>query len=77
MLFVNDHHNYNTRFASNGHLKIPSNNTSVYGTKSFETSTITSRNFFKSHFPGINLKETSINQIKYLIINYFFNLYDN
>ena len=39
-LFVNDHHNYNTRFASNGFLKIPTNTTSVYGTKSFETSAI-------------------------------------
>ena len=35
-LFVNDHHKYNTRFVSNGLLKIPTNNTSVYGTKSFE-----------------------------------------
>ena len=40
-LFANDHHNYNTRFASNGLLKFPTNNTSIYGTKSFETSTIT------------------------------------
>ena len=31
--FVNDHHNYNTRFASNGLLKIPTNNTSIYGTR--------------------------------------------
>ena len=32
-LFANDHHNYNNRFASNGLLKIPTNNTSFYGTK--------------------------------------------
>ena len=53
------------------------NNTSIYGTKSFETSTISSWNFFQSHFTGINLKETSVNQIKHLIKNYFLNLYDN
>ena len=76
-LFVNDHHNYNTRFASNGLLKIPTNNTSIYGTKSFETSTISSWNFFESHFTGINLKETFVNQITDLIKNYFFSLYDN
>ena len=76
-LFVNDHHNYNTRFASNGPLKILTNNTSIYGTKSFEISTITSWNFFQSHFTSIDLEETSVNQIKHLIKNYFFNLYDN
>ena len=48
-LFANDH-NYNTRFASNGLLKILTNNTSIYGTKSFITSTITSWNFFQSFF---------------------------
>ena len=32
-LFLNDHHSYNTRFASNGLLKISTNNTSIYGTK--------------------------------------------
>ena len=68
-LFANDHHNYNTRYASNGLLKIPTN-TSIYGTKSFETSTTSSWNFFQSHF-------TSANQIKHLIKNCFFNLYDN
>ena len=41
-LFANDHQNCNTRFASNGPLKIQTNNTSIYGTKSFETSRITS-----------------------------------
>ena len=71
-LFANDHHNCNSKFASNVLLKIPTNNTSVYGIKSFETSTITSWNFFQSHFTGINLKETSVNQIKHLIKNYFF-----
>ena len=40
-LFANDHHNYNTSFESNGLPKCPTNNTSIYGTKSFETSTIT------------------------------------
>ena len=56
-LFANDHHNYNTKFASNGLLKIPANNTSIYDTKPFETSAITSWNFFQSHFTGINLKK--------------------
>ena len=56
-LLVNDHHNYNTRFATNGLLKIPTNNTSVDGTKSFEASTIFSFNFFQSDFTGINLKK--------------------
>ena len=37
----------------------------------------TSWNFLQSHFTGINLKETSANQIKHLIKNYFFTLYDN
>ena len=46
-LFANDHHNYNTKFASNGLLKIPAN----------KTSAITSWNFFQSHFTGINLKK--------------------
>ena len=55
-LFANDHHNYNTKFASDGLLKIPANNTSIYDTKPFETSTITSWNFFQSHLTGINLK---------------------
>ena len=73
----NDHHNYKYRFASNGLLKILTNNTSIYCTKSFENSTITSWNFFQLHFTGINLKETSSNQIKHLIKNYFFSLYDN
>ena len=41
-LFANDHHNYNATFASNVLLKISTNNTSIYGTKSFKTSTITS-----------------------------------
>ena len=36
-LLVNDHHNHNTRFASNGLQKISTNNTSAYGTKSFAT----------------------------------------
>ena len=76
-LFAIDPHNYNTRFASNGLLKILTNDTSIYGTKSFETSTITSSFFFQSHFTVINLKETSLNQIKDLIKNYFFNLHDN
>ena len=76
-LFANYHHNYNTRFASNGLLKIPINNTSVYGTKSFETSTISSWTFFQSYFTSMNLKETSVNQIKHLIKNCVFNLYDN
>ena len=76
-VFANDHHNYNTRFTSNGLLKIPTINTSIYGTKSFETSTITSWDFFQSYFTGINLKETSVNQVKHLIKNYFFNLYNN
>ena len=53
-LFENDHHNYNTRFASNGLLKIPTNNAPIYDTRSFETSRITSWNFFQSHFTGIN-----------------------
>ena len=52
-LFANDHRNYNTRFTSNGLLKILTNNTSVYGAKSFEASTITSWNFFQSHFTDI------------------------
>ena len=56
-VFANDHHNYNTRFTSNGLLKIPTINTSIYGTKSFETSTITSWNFFQSHFTGRKLKK--------------------
>ena len=73
-LFANDHHNYNTRFASNGLLKNPTNNTSIHDTKSFETSTITSLNFFQSHFTGINLKGSSVNEIKHLIKNYLFNL---
>ena len=55
-LFAIDPHNYNTRFASNGLLKILTNDASIYGTKSFET---------------------SLNQIKDLIKNYFFNLHDN
>ena len=67
----------NTRFASNGFLKISTYNTSIYGSKSFETLTVTSWNFFQSYFTGINLKETSFNQIKYSIKNYFFNLYNN
>ena len=29
-LFANDRHNYNTRFASNGLLKIPMNSTSIW-----------------------------------------------
>ena len=74
-LFANDHHNYKTRFASNGPLKIST--VSIYGTKSFETSAITSSNFFQSHFTDINLKETSVNQVKHWIKNHFFNLYDN
>ena len=45
-LFANDHHNYNTRFASNGLLKSPNNNTSIHDTKSFETSTILLGTFF-------------------------------
>ena len=76
-IFANDHHNYNTRFVSNGLLKIPTNNTSIYGTKSIETSKITSWNFFLSPFTDINLKGTFVNQIKHFIKNYFFNLYDN
>ena len=32
----------NTRFASNGFLKISTYNTSIYGSKSFETLTVTS-----------------------------------
>ena len=60
-LFVNDHHKYNNRFASNDFLKISSNKTPIYGTKSFETSPLTSWNFFQSYFTGINLKETSAN----------------
>ena len=76
-LFAKDHINYNTRFTSNGLLKIPTNNTSIYGRKSFATSTITSWNFFQSHFTGINLKEDSVNQSEYLIKNYFVNLHDN
>ena len=75
-LFANDHHNYNTRFASNGLLKIPTNNTSVYCRKSFETPTITFLELFQSHFTDINLKEMSVNQIKHLIKSYFFNLYN-
>ena len=66
-----------TRFASNGLLKIPTNNTLIYDTKSFETSAITSWNFFQSHFTSTNFKKTSLNEIKYLIKNNFFNLYDN
>ena len=76
-LFANDHHNYNTRYASNGLLKIPTNNNWIYGTKSFETSTKISWNFFQFHFTGIKLKKTSVNQIKHLIKNYFFNFFDN
>ena len=76
-LFVNDHHNCNTRFPSNGLLNIPTNNTSIHGTKSFETSTITSWNSFWSPFTGVNLKETSVNQIEHFNKNHFFNLYDN
>ena len=76
-LFANDHHNYSTTFASNGLLKVPTNNTSVYGTKSFESLTITSWNCFQSHFTGIDLKETSVNQIKRLIKDCFFIFYDN
>ena len=76
-LFANDHHNHNNIFTSNGLLKIPTNKTSIYGTKSVEISTMSSWNFFPSHFNGINLKETSVNQVKHLIKNYFFNLYDN
>ena len=68
-LFANDHRNYNTRFASNDLLKVLTNNTSIYGTKLFETSTISSWNFFQSYFTGINLKETSVNQIKHLVKN--------
>ena len=41
-LFANYHHNYNTRFASNGLVNISTNNTSICGTKSFETLTINS-----------------------------------
>ena len=73
----NYHHNYKTRFASSGLLKIPTNNTSIYGAKSFEISTVTSWNFFQSYFADVNLKETSVNQIKHLIKIYFFTLYDN
>ena len=76
-LFAKDHINYNTRFTSNGLLKIPTNNASIYGGKSFATSTITSWKFFQSHFTGINLKEDSVNQSEYLIKNYFVNLHDN
>ena len=76
-LFADDNHHYNTRFASNDVLKIFTNNTSIYGTKKFETSAITSWEFFQSYFTGINLKETCVSQIKHLIKNYFFNFYDN
>ena len=76
-LFANDHHKYKTRFTSKDLLKIPANNTAVYGTKSLKTSTITCWNFFQSHFIRINLEKTSVNQIKLLIKNHFFNLYDN
>ena len=48
-IFADYHHNYNTRFASNGLLKIPSNNTST-----FETSKMGSFNqinhLIKSYF---------------------------
>ena len=70
-LFADDQHNHNNKFASNGLLISPTNNTSIYGTKSFATSTITSWNFFLSYFTDINLKET-FNQLKHLIKNYFF-----
>ena len=66
-----------TTTTSYGLLKIPTNNTSIYGTKSFEALKITFWNFFQSDFTGINLKETSVNQIKHFIKNYFFSLYDN
>ena len=39
-LFANDHHKHNTRFASNGLIKIPTNDASIYGTKLFVTSAI-------------------------------------
>ena len=45
VLFIKDHHNHNTRFASNGLLKFPTNNTSIYGTKSYVTITITTWKF--------------------------------
>ena len=41
-LYANDHHNHNTRFASNGLLRIPINSTSIYGTKSIPTLAVTS-----------------------------------
>ena len=39
-LFSNDDHKHNTRFASNGLIKIPTNDASIYGTKLFVISTI-------------------------------------
>ena len=66
-LFANDHLSQNIRFASNDLPKIPTNNTSIYVRKSFETSTISSLNFFQCHFTDINLKQTSVNQIKHSI----------
>ena len=76
-LFANDYHNHDAILASNNFLKILTNNTSIYFKKSFETATITSWNFFQSHFTCTNLKGIYFNQIKHLIKNYLFNLYKN
>ena len=55
--FTNDHHNHNTRFASVGLLKLPTNNTLINGTKLFATSTISSWKFFQFHFTSLNFKK--------------------
>ena len=44
-LFAKDHDNCKTKFAANGLLKIPINNTSINVTKKIETSIKTSCNF--------------------------------
>ena len=70
-----DSHKYETSFASNGNLKIPSVKTTSYGKSSFINMAIKTWNTLQMEFKDKNLNSYTQNQLKMLLQLYFLDSY--
>ena len=68
-------HSINTRSANAGQLYVHSINTEMYGRNSTKYKSIQLWNNLTKHFPGIDLFDTNVDQLKNLISEYYLDSY--
>ena len=73
--FSSNSHKYETTFATQGNLKVPSVRTTSYGKSSFTSMAIKTWNELQKEIKGKTFNEFSPNKLKSILQDYFLNLY--